>query len=73
MACRSTTHHNTSHAFSPVSLSVDLASPLLAYKVASLLFNQEVPVWLDVIIGSAALAALYVVLSGDTSLDAYLQ
>jgi len=52
---------------------VDLASPLLAYKVASLLFNQEVPVWLDVIIGSAALAALYVVLSGDTSLDAYLQ
>ena len=57
----------------PSSFSVDLASPLLAYKVASLLFNQEVPVWLDVIIGSAALAALYVVISGDTSLDAYLQ
>ncbi len=54
-------------------LSVDLASPLVAYKVASLVFNQEVPVWLDVIIYGAAAAATYIVLSGNTSLDAYLQ
>ena len=31
-------------------LAVDLASPLVAYKVVSWALNQEVPVWLDAII-----------------------
>jgi hypothetical protein len=53
-------------------VAVDLASPLVAYKVASFLFNQEVPVWLDVIIYAAALGAAFVVATGADGLDKYL-
>jgi hypothetical protein len=53
-------------------VAVDLVSPLLAYKVASFLFNQEVPLWLDALIGAATLAAAYFVLTGSDALDKYL-
>jgi hypothetical protein len=60
------------YVYTTRDVAVDLASPLVAYKVASLLFNQEVPVWLDAIIYAAALAAAYVVATGADGLDKYL-
>ena len=54
-------------------LAVDLASPLVAYKVVSWALNQEVPRWLDVITLAFTLAAVYVVLFDVTALDERLQ
>ena len=62
-----------SYVYSTKDLAVDLASPLAAYKVASLAFNQEVPKWLDVIIYGAVAAALLVVLTDNTALDGVLK
>ena len=54
-------------------LAVDLASPLVAYKVVSWALNQEVPVWLDAITLAFTLAAIYVVFFDVTDLDDVLQ
>ena len=46
----------------------------MAYKVvSSIFFNQTLPVWLDAIIYSSALAAAVVVATNSTALDTYLQ
>lgn len=50
-------------------LAVDLASPLVAYKLVSWALNQEVPVWLDAIILAFTLAAVYVCLFDVDALD----
>jgi len=50
-------------------LAVDLASPLVAYKLVTWALNQEIPVWLDAIIVFFALAALYVCLFDVNALD----
>eukprot|EP00740_Mantoniella_antarctica_P021663 CAMPEP_0198681014 /NCGR_PEP_ID=MMETSP1468-20131203/5993_1 /TAXON_ID=1461545 /ORGANISM="Mantoniella sp, Strain CCMP1436" /LENGTH=230 /DNA_ID=CAMNT_0044422129 /DNA_START=64 /DNA_END=756 /DNA_ORIENTATION=+ len=50
-------------------LAVDLASPLVAYKVVSWALNQEVPVWLDAIILVFVIAAVYVCVFDINSLD----
>lgn len=50
-------------------LAVDLASPLVAYKLVSWALNQEVPVWLDAIILAFTLAAIYVCLFDVNTLD----
>lgn len=60
------------YVYTTRDVAVDLASPLVAYRVASLAFNQEVPLWLDAIIAAAALGAAYVVFTGVDSLDKYL-
>jgi hypothetical protein len=60
------------YVYTTRDVAVDLASPLVAYRVASLAFNQEVPLWLDAIIAVAALGAAYVVFTGVDSLDKYL-
>ena len=55
-------------------LALDLVSPLVAYKVvSSLIFKQELPVWLDGIIYVTAIAAAVVVATNSTALDTYLQ
>ena len=54
-------------------LAVDLASPLVAYKVVSWALNQEVPRWLDAITLAFTLAAVYAVLFDVTALDGRLQ
>ena len=54
-------------------LAVDLASPLVAYKVVSWALNQEVPRWLDAITLAFTLAAVYAVLFDVTALDDRLQ
>ena len=60
------------YVYTTRDVAVDLASPLVAYRVASLAFNQEVPAWLDAIIAAAALGAAYVVFAGVDTLDKYL-
>jgi len=60
------------YVYTTRDVAVDLASPLVAYRVASLAFNQEVPRWLDAIIFAAALGAAYVVVAGVDTLDKYL-
>jgi|TARA_B110000977_G_scaffold107010_1_gene139362 hypothetical protein len=50
-------------------LAVDLASPLVAYKVVSWALKQEVPVWLDAITLFFVLAAVYVCLFDVNDLD----
>jgi hypothetical protein len=50
-------------------LAVDLASPLVAYKLVSWALNQEVPVWLDAIILAFVLAAAYVCIFDVDALD----
>lgn len=47
-------------------LAVDLASPLVAYKVVSWALNQEVPVWLDAIILIFVVGGVLVRLSAVT-------
>ncbi len=49
--------------------AVDLASPLVAYRLVTTALRQEVPAWLDAIIAFAALGAAYVVFTDDHSLD----
>ena len=53
-------------------VAVDLASPLVAYRIVSFAFNQEVPLWLDAIIAAFTLGAAYVVFAGVDTLDKYL-
>ena len=53
-------------------LAVDLASPLVAYKLVSWALNQEVPVWLDAIILAFVLAAAYVCIFDVDPLDGVL-
>ena len=60
------------YVYQTPDLAVDLASPLVAYRLVTTALGQEVPVWLDVIIVSAALGALWVVVTGDHSLDSVL-
>ena len=50
-------------------LAVDLASPLVAYKLVTWALNQEIPIWLDAIIIAFTLAALYVCLFDVDALD----
>ena len=52
--------------------TVDLASPLVAYRVVTTALNQEVPRWLDAIIIAAVLGAAFVLATDNTSLDAFL-
>lgn len=61
------------YVYSTKDFAVDLASPLAAYKVACLAFEQEVPKWLDVIIYGSVAAAVLVVLTDSTALDGVLQ
>ena len=49
--------------------AVDLASPLVAYRLVTTALGQKVPAWLDAIIAFAALGAAYVVFTDDHSLD----
>ncbi len=50
-------------------LAVDLASPLVAYKLVTWALNQEIPIWLDAIIIAFTLAAVYVCLFDVDALD----
>ena len=52
---------------------MDLASPLVAYRLVTTALRQEVPLWLDAIIVSAALGALWGGVTGNHSLDSVLQ
>jgi hypothetical protein len=61
------------YVYTTRDLAVDLASPLVAYRVVTAALQQSVPTWLDAIIIAASLGAIYVVLTGDTSLDRFLQ
>ena len=61
------------YAYQTPDLAVDLASPLVAYRLVTTALRQEVPLWLDAIIVSAALGALWVVVTGNHSLDSVLQ
>ena len=54
-------------------LAVDLASPLAAYWVVTKALNQEIPTWLNAIVLLAVVGAGWVVFTGNSSLDAYLQ
>ena len=49
--------------------AVDLASPLVAYRLVTTALGQKVPAWLDAMIAFAALGAAYVVFTDDHSLD----
>ena len=49
--------------------AVDLASPLVAYRLVTTALGQKVPAWLDATIAFAALGAAYVVFTDDHSLD----
>jgi len=61
------------YAYQTADLAVDLASPLVAYRLVTTALRQEVPLWLDAIIASAALGALWVVVTGNHALDSVLQ
>ena len=50
-------------------LAVDLASPLVAYRLVTWALNQEIPVWLDAIIIAFTLAAVYVCVNDVDALD----
>ena len=50
-------------------LAVDLASPLVAYKLVTWALNQEIPIWLDAIIIAFTLAAVYVCVNDVDALD----
>lgn len=52
---------------------MDLASPLAAYWVVTKALNQEIPTWLNAIVLLAVVGAGWVVFTGNSSLDAYLQ
>ena len=53
-------------------VAVDLASPLVAYRVVTTALNQEVPRWLDAIIVASVLGAVFVLVTDNTSLDGVL-
>ena len=57
------------YEYTTKDLAVDLASPLVAYKVVSWALNQEVPAWLDAVILVFVLAAVYVCAFDVTALD----
>ena len=57
------------YAYRTPDFAVDLASPLVAYRLVTTALRQEVPAWLDAIIAFAALGAAYVVFTDDHSLD----
>ena len=59
-------------AYATADLAVDLASPLAAYWVVTKALRQEIPTWLNAIIFLAVLGAVWVCVTGNTSLDAYL-
>ena len=59
-------------AYATADLAVDLASPLAAYWVVTKALRQEIPTWLNAIIFLAVLGAVWVCVSGNSSLDAYL-
>ena len=62
------------YVYTTRDLAVDLASPLVAYKVVSTaLLKQELPSWLDAIILLSAVGAAWVVVTGFDGIDAYLQ
>mmetsp|Transcript_21836 Transcript_21836/g.30372 ORF Transcript_21836/g.30372 Transcript_21836/m.30372 type:complete len:178 (-) Transcript_21836:138-671(-) len=61
------------YVYATADLAFDLASPLIAYKLVTLLFKQENPQWLDAIIYAAVAVAGVVVLTGADGLDPYLQ
>ena len=60
------------YVYKTTDFAVDLASPLVAYRVVTTALKQEVPKWLDAVILCAALGAAWVVFTNNTSLDAYL-
>ena len=57
------------YAYRTPDFAVDLASPLVAYRLVTTALGQKVPAWLDAIIAFAALGAAYVVFTDDHSLD----
>ncbi|KAK3279614.1 hypothetical protein CYMTET_12506 [Cymbomonas tetramitiformis] len=60
------------YIYSTKDLAVDLASPLVAYKVVSSVLKQEVPDWLNYIIYAFVAVAIWVCVADVTDLDAYL-
>lgn len=60
------------YIYTTKDLAVDLASPLVAYKVVTLALKQENPKWLDAIILMFTLGAAWVVVTDVTVFDAYL-
>ena len=57
------------YAYRTPDFAVDLASPLVAYRLVTTALGQKVPAWLDATIAFAALGAAYVVFTDDHSLD----
>ncbi len=57
------------YAYRTPDFAVDLASPLVAYRLVTTALGQKVPAWLDAMIAFAALGAAYVVFTDDHSLD----
>ena len=53
-------------------VAVDLASPLVAYRVVTTALKQEVPAWLDAVIAVAVLGAVFVLVTDNKSLDGVL-
>lgn len=60
------------YVYQTPDLAVDLASPLVAYRLVTTALRQEVPAWLDAIIFLAALGAAYVVFTDNHALDSVL-
>ena len=59
----------TEYDYKTKDLAVDLASPLVAYRLVTWALNQEIPVWLDAIIIAFTLAAVYVCVNDVDALD----
>ena len=57
------------YAYRTPDFAVDLASPLVAYRLVTTALGQKVPAWLDATIAFAALGVAYVVFTDDHSLD----
>jgi len=61
------------YIYTTKDLAVDVASPLVAYKLVTAALKQDTPKWLDAIILLATLGAAFVVFTGVDTLDAYLK
>lgn len=61
------------YVYTTRDLAVDLASPLVAYRLVTFALNQAAPPWLDALVAASVAVAAAVVVTGSTALDGYLQ
>jgi hypothetical protein len=60
------------YVYTTKDVAVDLASPLVAYRLVTAALRQEIPLWLDALIAAFVLLAGYAVFTDAGFLDQYL-